>query len=143
MINRSSHDLTHTGFGRVAKTIKIPSQDSWLQNRDLKSGRPEYEAESYPLNCGIHLGYFLAYIKKMFTTRNKNKIVMQVSYNSHITLIQLSYFLIFFFVLKNEYQYNTLSLPEKRQTTHILPSFDKPMESLALSQQSPASARVS
>lgn len=55
VIIRSSHGLTCTGFGRVTNTIKNLSQDSWVRNRDLSSGRSEYEAESYPLNCGIQL----------------------------------------------------------------------------------------
>lgn len=69
----------------------------------------------------------------MFTTTK-----LKSSGRCHKTLI-----FSFFFLLKNEYQYDTLSLPEKRQITHILPSVDKPMESLASSYQSPASARVS
>ena len=73
MINRSSHDLTHNGFRSVMKTIKNLSQESWLWNRDLNSGHSEYEAQSYPLNCGIHLIYFLVYIKKNVYDNKQNK----------------------------------------------------------------------
>jgi len=94
MIKRSIHDLTHTGFRSVTKTIKNLSQDSWLWNQDLNSGHSEYEAQSYPLNCGKHLSYFLVYIYilKKYIYKNKQ--------NNKAGVIKLPYFLISSFLLK-------------------------------------------